>query len=800
MRRCRRNGNPPDRSRDEGWSPLVTFPPHADGRQPLLHRRAAMRCVTSGHSFSVVSTVPAPDHDAIRAQLARILGSPAFQRSQRASALLRYVVERTLAGETDRLKEYTLGAEALDRGVAFDPRTDPTVRAEASRLRERLERYYESFGADDPLIIELPRGGYVPRIVPRAEPATTAHTVSTDAGDAVAAPNQTSRPGYASRTKWLTAAGALAALLAVAVAVARSSRDAPTAVAGAPLQQFDVDLRVEATLGSEVGPDVVLSPDGTRLVFVARDSAGLSHLYVRRFAQPTAVRLAGTEGARVPFLSPDGRWVGFWSRGKVKRTAVDGGSPVVLCDATDLLGASWGTDGQIVAAINPTGQLWRIPEAGGAPRPLVDLSAERAAPTWPQALPGGAGVIYTAVTAGGADRANVEVYSIDDDARRVLVRGGTFGRYLPGGWLSYVNQGTLYAVPFDSAQLEVRGPAVPLLDDVAYSRTFGYAHVDVARTGTLVHRRSARSGQFVISWIDREGRRTPLVSTAGRYDWPSLSRDGRLLALSVFESGAGEIRVIEHGTGEVRRISTGTADQSGLAWWPDGRLLLFGGRNGLSTAAVDESSADAIHRLSAKDRIQVPWSLDSSATNLAYHELDPTTGFDLWTVPLTRTSSGVTLGRPEPFLRSPAFEVYPTFSPDGNWIAYSSNESGRYEVYVRAFPDHGVQVRVSTDGGRVPRWSPNGRELLYETEQQRVMVASYRVGDGAFAADTPRPWGGEPLGDTGVYPGFDVAPDGERLVALFPAASADERQARNHVTILLNFLHEVRRRAVAAPR
>ena len=600
--------------------------------------------------------------------------------------------------------------------------------------------------------------------------------------------------------KWLATAGALATLLAVALAVARSSREGRTPTDGAPLQQFDVDLRVDATLGSEVGPDVVLSADGTRLVFVARDSAGLSHLYVRRFAEPTAVRLAGTDGARVPFLSPDGRWVGFWSRGKVKRSAVDGGSPVELCDATDLLGASWGADGQIVVAINPTGRLWRIPEAGGAPRPLVDLSAERATPAWPQMLPGGAGVIYTAVTGAGADRASVEVYSFDDDTRRVLVRGGTFGRYLPGGWLAYVNQGTLYAVPFDSARLEVRGPAVPLLDDLAYSRTFGYAHVDVARTGTLVHRRSARSGQFVVAWVDREGRRTPLLAGAGRYDWPSVSPDGQMLALSVFESGAGEIRVIEHGTGEVRRISTGTADQSGLAWWPDGGLLLFGGRNGLSTAAVGDSSTEVIHRLTSQERIQVPWSLDSSATTLAYHELDPKSGFDLWTVPVMRSATGVTLGRPEPFLRTSAFEVYPAFSPDGNWIAYSSNESGRYEVYVRAFPDHGGKVRVSTDGGRVPRWSSNGRELLYQTELQRVMVASYRARDGSFVADTPRPWGGEPLGDTGVYPGFDVAPDGERLVALFPAASPEERQARNHVTVMLNFLDEVRRRIAAAPR
>lgn len=594
--------------------------------------------------------------------------------------------------------------------------------------------------------------------------------------------------------RWFAVGGALLVLALIALAATRSRRARESSARGAPLQQFDIDLRVDATLGAELGPDAVLSADGSRLVFVARDSAGVSHLYVRRLAEPTPVRLAGTEGARMPFLSPDGRWVGFWSEGKIRRTAVDGGSPTVLCDAPDMLGASWGDDGEIIAAISPTGRLWHIPEAGGSPRPLVDLSVEHVSPAWPQLLPGGAGVIYTAVTGAGADHANVEVYSIDDEERRVLVRGATFARYLAGGWLAYVHEGTLFVVPFDSAGLEVKGTAVPLLRDVAYSRTFGYAHIDVAHTGALVYRRSARSGQHVVAWIDRGGRSTPLLSTPGRYEWPSLSRDGRQLALSVFDSGAGEIRVLDVRTGQLRHLATGTAEQSGSTWWPDGRALFFGGRSGLATVAVGGSTAGAVRRLTSQEQVQVPWSLDSGSTLLAYHRLDPVTGFDLWTVPVTRTNDSVALGAPEPFVRSPAFESNPAFSPDNRWIAYSSNESGRYEVYVRAFPDDGTTIRISTAGGRAPRWSRNRRELLYETADQRVMVASYRSSDGSFAAEAPHPWGGDPLADTGVNPGFDVAPDGERIVALLPAGRAEERQARNHVSVLLNFLDEVRRR------
>ena len=194
---------------------------------------------------------------------------------------------------------------------------------------------------------------------------------------------------------------------------------------------------------------------------------------------------------------------------------------------------------------------------------------------------------------------------------------------------------------------------------------------------------------------------------------------------------------------------------------------------------------------------QTPWSVAPGGGRLAYYEKNVDTGFDLWSVAFATKEEHVVLGSPEPFLRTPAYEVYPSFSPDGRWITYASNESGAWEIYVRRFPDGGSKQRISRSGGSVPRWSPNGRELLYRTDAQQIMVVTYRADAGSFIADAPRPWSRQILADTGVLPNFDVAPDGERVLALLPATPTEQRQTANHVTLVLGFFDDVRRRVPA---
>jgi hypothetical protein len=720
---------------------------------------------------------PAVDRDAVLDQLERLLASAVFRRAERSSALLRYIVEQTLAGRADRLKEYTLGAEALGRGDTFDPRADPVVRAEASRLRSRLEQYYDSVGRSDPIRITLTKGGYIPEFLPPA--AAPADTGESDPPPRSAFAKTATSPLVA----W-TLAG-VATVIAVALWFQAPSH--PQEVR-APLQ-FEVDLKADGSLASDVGTTVVLSPDGTRIVFVVRTAQGRTHLNMRRLDRPDATRLAGTDGARAPFVSFDGRWVGFWADGKLKKVGLDGGAPVVLCDAIDLLGASWGEDDTIVAALGAPGQLSRIPGTGGEPAVVVDLSAESAAVRWPQLLPGDQAVLYTVMTGTGADRANIEAQSLRDGRRTVLVQGATFGRYLSSGYLTYVNQGTLYAIRFDPSALAVQGPPMPLLDDVAYSPLFGYAQLAVSRTGMLVYRRGEESQRSVVNRIDRSGTITSLVSAPGRYGWIRLSPDGRRLALTMHESGIATIAVYDLQTTDMSRVTTRPGEYTGLTWLPGG-FLAFGGATGVGVVRSDRRD-DPVPLMTAR-LAQTPWSITPDGQRLAYYERSAETGLDLWTVPIHRSGDRFGAGQPQRFVGTRSFEVYPSFSPDGRWVAYASNESGSWEIYVRKFPDDGTKVRVSISGGVVTRWSPKPGHLFYRNSSQQVMVVPYQADGGSFTPGTPRPWSTHALAETGVFPNFDVGAAGDEILALMPAA---DPPAANHVTIMINFDEEIRRRA-----
>jgi Tol biopolymer transport system component len=584
---------------------------------------------------------------------------------------------------------------------------------------------------------------------------------------------------------------AVAAVLAVLLGVAswgwwRSTR--PIEQVLRPLVRLDVDVGPDVSLGSLAGADAIISPDGTRMVYVSQ-----GRLFTRRLDQPNATELAGTQGAYEPFFSPDGQWVAFFTVGNLKKISVEGGSAITLCDANFGAGGSWGEDGNIIAALSTTSGLSRIPSAGGPPTPVTDVQAGEATHRWPQVLPGGKAVLFTA---GIGDTANIEVMSLADHSTKTLVRGGTFGRYLPSGQLVYVNRGTLFAVPFDVDRLEVRGTPAPVLDQVNYNATAGSAQLDFSQAGTLIYRSGgAGGGLLTVAWLDGAGKTQPLLAKPGVYARPSISPDGQRLAIEVTEGSGTDIWLYDWQRDTMTRLTfTGIAYNP--LWSPDGRYMAFrtaGG--GMSVIRSDGSGKP--QSLNQSKNLQVPWSFTPDGKRLAFLEQDSKTGYDLWTVPLESDSAGLRAGKPEVFLQTPADERTPAFSPDGRWMAYVSDESGTYQVYVRAFPDKGGKWQISNSGGMYPMWSRTGHELFFEALDNHIMAAAYTEKGDSFVADKPRVWSEKRLalvGSIGAVKNVDLAPDGKRVVALMPVETAEGQKVQTHVIFLENFFDEVRRK------
>ena len=557
-----------------------------------------------------------------------------------------------------------------------------------------------------------------------------------------------------------------------------------------PLVRLDVDLGPDVSLGSFAGANVIISPDGTRLAYVSHN-----RLLTRRLDQQQATELSGTEGGNAPFFSPDGQWVAFFAESKLKKVSVAGGAISVLCNAPSGMGGSWGADGTILAALNVVGGLSRIPANGGAPAPLTELDrARETTHRWPQILPGGKAVLFTAHSqqVSAFDEADIKVMSLGDRQKKTLVRGGTWGRYLPTGHLLYLNRGTLFAVPFDLNSLEVRGAPASLLNQVAYDISGG-ARFEVSQTGTLVYETGGAQGRSVtVHWLESDGTTRALISKPGDYGRPSCSPDGQRLAMDIADGSRRDIWIYDLRRDAMTRLTWNEAVNQLPIWSPDGRYIVFQDQDGLSWTRADGAGKPQ-PLLRTKSTTVQPWSFAPDGKRLAYFELDPATASHLWTVPLTSDGGRLLAGQPEAFLQTSADERHPAFSPDGRWLAYSSTESGGFQVYVRAYPDRGGKWQISTNGGVYPEWSRTGHQLFFESQDNRIMVAGYRVDGDSFIPDKPRAWSETRLANLGLFKNFDVAPDGKRIVALLPAESGVAQQSRGHVVFLMNFLDEVRR-------
>ncbi len=589
--------------------------------------------------------------------------------------------------------------------------------------------------------------------------------------------------------------------------------------------RLSVELGADASLASSaVSAATILSPNGAVVAFVAQKAGGGGpQLYVRRLDDLRATPLAGTDDADSPFFSPDGQWIAFFADRTLKKISVTGGLPVTLCEASNGRGGAWAEDGTIV--FSPSSgrgvRLLRVSSAGGKTEPLTSLDEGEVTHRWPQVLPGGTAVLFTASSSpGDFGEANLVVQPLPSGARKVVQRGGYHGRYVPsglgspkradreGGHLVYIHNGQLVAAPFDLDRLEVTGQVVSALEGVASNADTGGAQFAVSASGTLVYQpgQSVSSGAL-IHWMDHEGKTTPLRATLVNWSNLLFAPDGLRLAMQIAAPGRGpsDVWVYEWARERLTQLTSDPAFDSKPVWTPDSRRIAFGSARGdRSTLNLYWQPADATgdtKRLTESKNEQRPASWHPSGKFLAFEEQNPTTSWDLMMLRMEGDdASGWKPGKPTVFLNPPSAEREPMFSPDGQWLAYHSNESGRNEVYVRPFPGPGGKSQISTGGGTYPTWSHTKRELFYSLNGQ-IMVAPFAVEADSFRAEKPRLWSDGRYLERPGNRGFDLHPDGERFaLALAPAAQTPSGTKQDKVVFIFNFFDELRRIAPAAER
>jgi serine/threonine-protein kinase len=518
---------------------------------------------------------------------------------------------------------------------------------------------------------------------------------------------------------------------------------------------------------------IAISPDGS-MVALGQAYGGEGLIELRRLASFESTLIPDTEGGIFPFFSPDGRWLAFFDGDELRKVPVDGGPSSVICEAKVTLGGTWSDDGWIYFTHGES-RLARVPEGGGEPENLKLADA-----FGPRALPGGRGVLVNhssgSAAAGRRDLAVISVLLADGSLKKVI-DDGYAPRYVASGHLVFVRQGLLLAAPFDLERLEVTGTAVQVVENVSTDSIWAIALYDVAADGSLVYVRGGDYAATAPTWIDRDGADEQLSVQRNVYGTFQLSPDHAKLAIQVAAEND-QIHVYDFARETLTRVTfEGTSRYP--AWSHDGRELFYQAfRDGAATIMrrpVDGSGGEA-PLLSADDvaRIGAGSLMPYDASPDGRHLLvgtwgDFETGADVWMLTLDGSDD------PQPLIRTPANEIIPSFSPDGDFMLYHSNKAGEYGIYVRPFPD--VDQRewtISARGGYDGRWSPQSNEILYRVGARQLMSVPYEL-EPEFRPGAERLVVAMDAHDSAGF-SFDLSADGERILVNRPAMSyTDER-------------------------
>jgi serine/threonine protein kinase len=590
-------------------------------------------------------------------------------------------------------------------------------------------------------------------------------------------PALTSKPASTSSLlPWLIAG--VATLLAISIAAAHflQAPKSVQVVRSSILPPTDASF---VTMVPASGPPV-LSPDGTRMAFTARDAKSKVLLYVQSLNSLTAQAVPGTEDAIYPFWSPDSKQIAFFAAGKLKKISADGGPPQDICDTVSGRGGAWGKNGVIVFTPSSNQSLFSVPAAGGTPEPAskLDVAKGENSHRWPWFLPDGKHFIYWSRTSRPGESSVIYIGELGSLQARSLTKSDTMAQYA-SGYLLFLRGQTLMAQAFNPGSMELSGEPQPIAEHVAVNGSTIRAMFSASETGTLVYQSGEASTGWDLVWFGRDGKPIETVAQASRYIGPSLSPDGTRFVVTIFvgNQGIADNWIFDLARATRTRMTfsssvTPYANLGGATWTPDSKTIFYTavsqGVFRIYGKAADGSSSERLI-LDSGDASAYPSSVSPDGRYLVYMKrLNPNqtgndqTGNHIWALPLSAEGKPAD-GKPFPIVQDAFDEKAPIISPDGKWLAYQSNESGRAEIYITAFPAGGAKWQVSSNGGTMPKWRRDGKELFFADPQDNIVAVDVNTSGNAVKLGAPHTLF-QAVGIQRDFGPFDVTADGKKFL------------------------------------